>query len=62
MKNLSKSFNTDNEINRYFDIMKEIVIKRISDTYFVGNVDFQVNIKDGKICNINIGEKKSIKI
>lgn len=46
----------------YFNTMKEIIMDRISNVKFVGNVDFQINIKNGQIQNVNVGEKKSIKI
>ena len=42
--------------------MKEIILDRISDNNFIGHINFEVNIKSGQIQNINVGEKKSIKI
>jgi len=57
-----QSLSINNSFSNYFNTMKEIILDRLSDDNFVGNIDFQINIKDKKIQNINVGEKKSIKI
>lgn len=37
-------------------------LKRLLDTKFTGNIQFQVNLKFGEISSINCGLNKSIKI
>lgn len=62
MEVLGLSSNIKDTFSVYFNTIKEIVLDRVSDDKFVGNIDFQINIKNGQIQNINVGEKKSIKI
>jgi len=36
-------------------------VQRLVDGRFTGNVEFQINFKDGGICNQNITLRKSVK-
>ena len=62
MRDLALSSRTNDSFSEYFNTMKEIILNRTSDKSFVGHINFEVNIKNGQIQNINVGEKKSIKI
>ena len=62
MNPLGLSSSINDSFTNYFNTMKEIILSRVSDESFVGNITFEVNIKYGKIQNINIGEKRSVKI
>ena len=44
----------------YLDYIKKEVDK-LEQCFFTGNVEFQVNFKEGNIANINCNLKKSVK-
>ncbi len=37
-------------------------LERLKDTRFTGNRTFQLNFKEGSVCNMNCGSQKSIKL
>ena len=44
----------------YLDYIKKEV-EKLEQCFFTGNVEFQVNFKEGNIANINCNLKKSVK-
>ena len=44
----------------YLDFIKE-ELELHQQVKFTGNVEFQVNFKEGSIANLNCGQKKSIR-
>ena len=54
--------NTSDNFSAYLNVIKDKIKQLTCSPEFVGNVVFEVNIKDGEIQNINVGGKQSIKI
>jgi len=46
----------------YIDaIVHEINYEMKKDTRFCGNIEFKINIQNGQIANMNVGNHKSVK-
>ena len=53
----------DNKLEWYLDkIVHEINYEIKKDTRFCGNIEFKINIRNGQIANMNVGNNKSIKM
>lgn len=49
------------EMEWYISQIREKLKLRLTDINFVGNVKFEVNIKDGGIVNMNFDQRESLR-
>jgi len=56
------SNNDEFTISNYLEIIRKKVDLKLSNREFVGHLAFEINIKDGQVCNMNISYKESVKI
>lgn len=46
----------------YLTLIRDKLKETLQNNNFIGKLEVEVNIKDGSICNMNIGVRESVKV
>lgn len=62
MNPLGQLSNSEYTFEDYLNIIRKKIDIKLSNKEFIGNIKFEINIKDGHVMNMNMEYKESIKI
>ena len=59
---LAQLSNPKDTFGQYVNVIKDRILSKTLDKDFVGHINFKVNIKDGHVLSIQIGNEDFVKI